>query len=370
VPKVSIIMPTFNRADTIGRAILSAQAQTLTDWELIIVDDGSTDGTAALIPTDDPRIKVIRQPNGGFVAARDRGMRAAVGDYVAFLDSDDELRNFHLEFASAFLDAHPDEQFVTHEGQEVFGPDQFRFHYRIETSEWYPQKAAEIGSHSFDLPPGETDDYMRVYTSRHPIGAWGADILARAGIDRQCFHYSGNIFEHLRWGFVVSVNSMVVRRKALSEAGFLDPRYGLAADQALVCVLAGRFNTNFMGVPSYFKHEFASGGAIPSEGHLVTGKSALRFYDDMLLTFDDFFMRPRPMDPELRAIRSLMLLDNAQVALRAGLRPEALEFLRAARLGLPHLRRARTLSWFAQLVPWPRLAEKLWRRSHEMLSKR
>jgi glycosyltransferase involved in cell wall biosynthesis len=97
MPKVSIILPTFNRADTIVRAIKSAQAQTFQDWELIVVDDGSTDNTAALIDGMDRRLTLIRQENRGFTEARNTGIRSAGGNYLAFLDSDDEFLPHHLE---------------------------------------------------------------------------------------------------------------------------------------------------------------------------------------------------------------------------------------------------------------------------------
>jgi glycosyltransferase involved in cell wall biosynthesis len=85
VPQVSIIIPTYNRADTILRAIDSVLAQTFTDWELIIVNDGSTDNTATLLTDLDGRIKVIHQPNGGVTVARNTGLRNAAGEFFAFL---------------------------------------------------------------------------------------------------------------------------------------------------------------------------------------------------------------------------------------------------------------------------------------------
>ena len=87
MPKVSIILPTYNRADTVLRAVNSAQQQTFADWELIIVDDGSQDDTAAIVTGVDPRVSVIRQENGGMTSARNTALRAAKGTYCAFLDS-------------------------------------------------------------------------------------------------------------------------------------------------------------------------------------------------------------------------------------------------------------------------------------------
>src|ERR1700690_1959631 len=121
MPTVSVIMPTFNRADTIVRAIKSVQAQTCRDWELIIVDDGSTDNTAELIGGMDPRLILIRQANRGFTEARNAGIRAGKGRYFAFLDSDDEMLPYHLELGVAFLDAYGEELFVGTENLEDFG---------------------------------------------------------------------------------------------------------------------------------------------------------------------------------------------------------------------------------------------------------
>jgi O-antigen biosynthesis protein len=91
-PRVSVIVPTFNRAAVLPRAIHSVLAQSWTDFELLIVDDGSTDATADVVARHrDPRMRYLRQPrNAGVSAARNRGLRDARGDFVAFLDSDDE----------------------------------------------------------------------------------------------------------------------------------------------------------------------------------------------------------------------------------------------------------------------------------------
>jgi glycosyltransferase involved in cell wall biosynthesis len=91
-PAVTVIIPTFNRAAIVGRAIRSVLAQTWQDWELIVVDDCSRDGTEQAVRSfSDHRIKYICQDrNRGAGAARNTGIRCARGEYVAFLDSDDE----------------------------------------------------------------------------------------------------------------------------------------------------------------------------------------------------------------------------------------------------------------------------------------
>jgi len=81
-------MPTYNRADTIRRAVGSVQAQGLRDWELVVVDDGSTDDTPSLIPQDDPRIALIRQENRGKGSAVRAAIPHADGDICVIQDAD------------------------------------------------------------------------------------------------------------------------------------------------------------------------------------------------------------------------------------------------------------------------------------------
>lgn len=100
-PTVSVIIPTYNRAPLLPRAMDSIIAQTCTDWEIILVDDGSTDDTPVVAARYEQqlghRLTVIRQPNAGSSAARNRGIDAARGEFIAFLDSDDEFLPRKLE---------------------------------------------------------------------------------------------------------------------------------------------------------------------------------------------------------------------------------------------------------------------------------
>jgi glycosyltransferase involved in cell wall biosynthesis len=90
MPSVSVIIPTYNRAHLVGEAIQSVQDQTFTDLELIVVDDGSTDHTEEVVRSfTDLRLKYLKRPNGGVSAARNTGLEACAGEFVAFLDSDD-----------------------------------------------------------------------------------------------------------------------------------------------------------------------------------------------------------------------------------------------------------------------------------------
>ncbi|MBV6519765.1 MAG: hypothetical protein DCC43_07815 [Candidatus Brocadia sp.] len=112
--KVSIIIPAYNAAGTLAETLESVRAQTLSGWEAIVIDDGSTDTTAAIAANfaeKDPRIRIVSQPKGGVSAARNTGIANARYDWLLFLDADDWLLPLHLEkithvlIADATLDA-------------------------------------------------------------------------------------------------------------------------------------------------------------------------------------------------------------------------------------------------------------------------
>jgi glycosyltransferase involved in cell wall biosynthesis len=88
--KISVIIPTFNRVGRIGRAITSVLSQTIQADEIIVIDDGSSDETSSVIEQYFPTVKYFRQRNKGVSSARNAGVRMAKGDWIAFLDSDDE----------------------------------------------------------------------------------------------------------------------------------------------------------------------------------------------------------------------------------------------------------------------------------------
>ena len=108
-PRTSVIITSFNYAEYLPAAIESVLAQTDSDFELLIVDDGSTDGSVAIARAcTDPRVRVLVQPHRGRAAARNTGMRAVRGRYIAFLDADDVWVHDKLAVQSELLDCRPD----------------------------------------------------------------------------------------------------------------------------------------------------------------------------------------------------------------------------------------------------------------------
>ena len=174
-PRVSIVVPAFNRDHLLGATLDSVLAQTLTDWELVVFDDGSTDSTAdvaARYARSDPRITVATGPNGGVASARNRGVALTneKTPFVAFLDSDDLWEHDTLQTLVDALEAdpmlvavHSVARCIDSGGHLVDGddlPDRMRARrgYRngrvIDRSSDEPTTFAELVYHNWVLSPG------------------------------------------------------------------------------------------------------------------------------------------------------------------------------------------------------------------------
>lgn len=112
VPRVSVVMPVYNVADSVDDAVESIRRQTFTDWEMVAVEDGSTDSTFDRLraaASREPRIRVLRNDrNLGLAASLNRGWRHARGELIARMDGDDASVSTRLATQVAFLDAHPE----------------------------------------------------------------------------------------------------------------------------------------------------------------------------------------------------------------------------------------------------------------------
>ena len=137
MPQTSIVIPNYNHQRYVGRAIESVLRQTYADYEVIVVDDGSTDGSRAEIARFGDAVRAIHQDNAGLSAARNIGIRAARGRYVGVLDADDEYEPDYLATMTGLLESNPDAEgaycgyrFVDDEGlplpqieRRAVGPD-------------------------------------------------------------------------------------------------------------------------------------------------------------------------------------------------------------------------------------------------------
>ena len=199
-PLVSVIIPTFNRAWAVGSAIDSVLAQNYPNFELIVVDDGSIDHTPALLSVYKDAVLPIYQPNKGVSAARNRGIAAAAGDLIAFLDSDDYWLKGKLSEQVAFFQSHPDavicqtEEIWIRNGRRV---NPRRRHQKPSGDIFMPSLAlclvspsavmvkralfAEIGGFDERLPACEDYDLWLRVSARYPVHLIDKPLIVKQG---------------------------------------------------------------------------------------------------------------------------------------------------------------------------------------------
>ena len=183
-PLVSIIVPAFNRSGCIANALASIQAQTYDSWEAIVVDDGSTDTTPVVVEElgrQDPRIRLVRHDrNRGAQAARNSGINAASGDWVAFLDSDDTYVPDSLEVRLRV--AQEENVSVVHSGGDVLYEDGVPKRYYV--------------------PPLSGRVYERLLETEGPL--FPALLIARAAL-RRIGGLDDSILAFQEWDTVLSL---------------------------------------------------------------------------------------------------------------------------------------------------------------------
>jgi len=276
--KVSVIIPTYNRRDYVVAAIESVLAQDFADYEVIVVDDGSTDDTGDLLTPYANTVRVIHTANQGPALARNVGMQAARGDYIAYLDSDDLYYPYKLGLQAALLDALPHVGMVYTEFSG-FSDDGFwdEFHLRRYHASAYERGGLE---------------YQQIFTEHWPL----KDVFAAArleGLEKWSDRavYVGNIYDHYLFNTVVFTNSMMFRRSLLARSGLQQKRFGMFHDLEFALRLCREAPTAFIDVPTYKLryHE----GQISTTRRPAGGKVAIRIQRDLLRVARHHLLRDR-----------------------------------------------------------------------------
>lgn len=356
-PTISIVLPAYNRADTIDRALDSVQAQTRDDWELVVVDDGSKDDTADRVAArGDARIRLIRQPNGGVASARNTALAASRGRLITFLDSDDAWLPDFLALTAGFLEAEPDRQFVLTEFDQDRG-DGRPIRPNIDGIEMYAAFARSIGSRALAMPDGESDTYLRVYATREPLGDWARPALQARG-QASAWLYRGDLFPAMRWGYLAWLPATMMTRHALETIGPFRTGVRTAEDYLFLGRLAQSFPASLVGLVAARKHERGVDASRLGQDHLATGANAFAFELNKMTHFRELYADEFARDPELALILRHYQLYTGLSGLMAGRRREAMPHLRAAACWKPHLRRAWALLALAHLLPSDRLMQR------------
>lgn len=263
-PLVSVVIPAYNAAWCVGRAVDSVLAQSFRDFELIVVDDGSTDATPAVLGAYAKAIRVVRKVNGGMSSARNAGIDAAGGSLIAFLDSDDYWAPEKLARQLELLNARPGLGFCS--------------------------TAAALRS-----PDGR------------PLGEWPAP-SCQDDMLRQIFLQGAAV--------AGSASAVVVRREVLERAGRFDERLGGLEDTDLWMRLAALAGYACLSEPLTFVTR-TPGSVSRNRDHMR--EAALR-----ILRKNRHLLAPADRGRFWQACYTSVLADYAKWEYRDGLRARAL----------------------------------------------
>ena len=222
MPKISVIIPAYNAERTILETIKSVQQQTFSDFELIVINDGSKDRTLELLHSiKDERLRIFSYENGGLSVARNRGISHATGEFIAFLDADDLWTPDKLELQLAALQQHP-------EAGVAYS--------------WTYFMKEQAGSLSF-----------------HPCAS---------------VFFEGNVYEKLLVSdFIYNGSNVLVRKQAIASVGEFDPAIPGCADWDYWLRLAARWS--FVFVPKHQILYRQSSGAMSSKVEVMKKASLM-----------------------------------------------------------------------------------------------
>jgi glycosyltransferase involved in cell wall biosynthesis len=236
---ITVVIPTYNRAALLTRAVESARAQTVAPFEILVVDDGSTDDTARIVAAWGAPIRYIATANGGVARARNVGIAQAKGDWIAFLDSDDEWEPGKLAAQCAALDAAPDARWcitgctlVDGDGRPTPGRQGYEAVFPVFS---------------------ETRDTAERYFAR-ALRPLRPDV------------YAGDLYETLFRGNVVLPSSTMVHREVFERCGAFDPAFRYAEETEFFHRVAAAFPVVVLLSP-LVRYRVAQSGSLTSSSN-------------------------------------------------------------------------------------------------------
>jgi len=277
---VSIIIPTYNRAIFIGEAVESVLCQDIKDCrlEVIVVDDGSTDDTGKVVSRYGKKINYIRQPNGGAGRARNRGIEAAQGEWISFLDSDDRWLPDKLSLQFKVLERFPEINAV-HSNFYTFEGDRITI-----------KKGLEFWVES--LSGTRETDWSAIYSRKYSSSELGIH-------HRVPFHiYSGNIFPAMLYAPYGACWTMLIRRVILSAGIRFAEDFPTWEDYWFLCRLAEYNEILFMDVPTA-ENRGHQGPRLTSRPDFIDP-----LHCHLRICKDIFFKSESPCRPDMTSIKN------------------------------------------------------------------
>jgi Glycosyl transferase family 2 len=307
--KVSVNIPTYNRAHLIRHALDSVLRQTYANVEIVVIDDGSTDGTRGLVAEYGDRVRYFRQPNGGLGVARNAALAQSTGDCIAFLDSDDEWFDFKLALQVEALERMPDVSFLYTEFV-ILKDDGSRIHNGSRT--WLANPASTAWS---DIYPHAS--------SSDKLG------LSVPELQQPFLVYTGAMYRQFMDEAFVLPTTAMVRRSALGTLRFTE-RMKIFEDWEFFARLARNFNGAFLDVETAVNRGHSGSERLTRCGGLAKAQCYLDMLERVWLADPEFArqfpqeLRNRSCDAVLAVAREAVLASRPELALQALRQSQAL----------------------------------------------
>lgn len=253
---ISVIIPTYNRAHLIKRALDSALSQLIDGDEIIVVDDGSTDSTAEVMAGYSPPVRYIRIENGGAGPARNRGIDEARGDLIAFLDSDDEWMDHKLDLQRQVMTALPDLLFCFS-------------NFAIRTAE------GEVTRSFLDHWHEDKRGWDEILGNKKLFSELGT---LPAGIEDFAV-YAGDMYKNEAAANYVGTFTLIVRREAAGDIRY-EPNVPLYEDWYYFARLAKAGRAAYIDIETAWQHGHA-GGRLTDANELVSIETRLKLLTDI-----------------------------------------------------------------------------------------
>jgi hypothetical protein len=336
--KVSVVIPSYNRAHRLPGTIASVLQQQLADVEIVLVDDGSADNTRDVVAQYGPQVKYIYQPNGGVGAARNTGLRHATGEFVAFLDSDDRWHDFKMDVQLALLRAHPEVGLVFSD-------------FVIEKSDGSTVRngASLWSGRDIDFPEMTRVDLRRSTGATPAI--WPNDTI-------EC--WVGPMYRQLLNELPILTSSVVVRRSALDSTTWFKEQVVLFEDWEFFARVARGRSVGYVTSPTTVNVGHQDPGRVSKCSALDRAESYLTLLERLWLADPEFLAGH---GGAARSAHGRALLAVCREALLAGRRETALSTITAWRRGGFDERRAQALFYAicTRLVGGPMLLRNVLR---------
>lgn len=289
--KISVTIPTFNRAHLLGYAIDSVLGQTYRNFEIIVIDDGSTDGTEHLVARYGDKVRYYKQPNGGLGAARNAGLDRAIGDCIAFLDSDDYWFDFKLDLQVQLLDRRRDVSFVFTEF-EILKDDGRR---------------TPAGSRTWLAANVQWGDLYPERTSARELG------MAISGVESDFGVYTGPMYRQFLHEAFVLPTTAIVRREALRGFRFTE-RMAIFEDWEFFARLARDRRGAFADVETAVNRGHDEPGRLTRCGSLAKAQSYLEMFERVWKADAEFRTRYPDLVTHVESAATLAVARTALLA--------------------------------------------------------